>query len=187
MKIIEKRLTVNPIIISLEPSVNRVEYAVLKEGIRMIYALKTEPGSSPEEQFGIFDQCVYKPKGEVISKTREDISNNDTYIKDILRSLKRKYGFYCEYTQSRFYGINFSCKHELWVQTTKFMGYVESYICTPKSEVKFGPLIEVAISSKKLSTFVDFVNELKSQLRRLYSTPQIFQLREKDFTILRKL
>lgn len=182
MKTIEKRLFVNPIIIPVTPSACRIEYVMYKSGIKIIYVVKSDPNLHPQEGFGTVAKHVYQPKGEIEFETRENISNNDAQIKNISQLLARDCGLRYEYVASRFYNVDPPFKHGLLDYRTP-IGYVESYNCISKLEAKFGSMIEVSVPSKSRTSFDEFIRNLKIKLRRLYSTPQIFQVRGEYFSL----
>jgi hypothetical protein len=183
---IEKRLFVNPINIPVTPSANRIEYVMYKSGIKNIYVIELDPNLPPQEASGTVAHHVYQPKGEIKFDKRENISNNDVQIKNISQLLARDYGLRYEYVASRFYNVGYPIKHELWDYKT-LIGYIEIYDCIPKLKPKFGPMIEVSVPSKNRTPFDEFIRDLKIKLRRFYPEPQIFQVREKHFSIFGSL
>lgn len=192
---------VNPILIPTANS-DRIEYTVHKNGRRMIYVVR-DTGGNLLEPYGTDTYSGYRPRGEIKYQTAEKISPKDEQLRKVSSELARRYKFWFQFLRSDFRNARFQlCDpipfstfktftseslEEALKQYTKAKGHVYFYTYGYTKEVRFGPLIKISTKMERTKAVNSFVEELKPDVEELYRESNIFQTREKGFSILRKL
>ncbi len=197
----KRELLVNPLLISTPP-LERIEYVLYANGRRRIYVVKDTTGDINIP--GTVSTVGYRPNGEIIYQTPDNISSKDEQLWKISRELAERYRFRFDFLKSDFRNAMvylfrqipdldkvfppiYQATRDTKKQPTKARGCVGYYGYGYARKVKFGPVVKIFTKMERMNDVRAFTTEFKLMMQELYGKANIFLTHENGYAILREL